>query len=336
MRQLAFCEYCMKENEYKVHKINKTSILNGEEISYLSKEAVCNECSNVIFVSDICDYNLNVLYGEYRKKHNIITIKEIQRVISKYYINEKSLSSLLGCDKETIGRYLDGDIATISHSDILKKVYENPEYYLILLQTNKERISIIDYCKSRQSVKKILGCNAYEERMEAVIKYILIRCEDITPKALQKLLYYVQAFYYLFSGDFIFNEDCEASIDGPSYRSVDERYERLGFCQVNKDILSNSKLRLEDFERNVVESVIKFYGCYSGKILKQMTRNESPWIFTKTKGLKENNSEDENFNKIIERESIIEYFTEIKEKYNIVDLIDIQKYSTDLFNKISM
>lgn len=336
MRQLAFCEYCMKENEYKVHKINKTSILSGEEINYMTKEVVCNSCENDIFVSDICDYNLKALYKEYRKKHNIIPIQEIQRMIIKYCINEKSLALLLGWDKETISRYLDGDMPTDCHSDILKKVHENPEYYLILLQSSKERINIIDYSKSRQAVKNILSINTSEDRMDAVIKYILIRCEDITPKALQNLLYYVQAFYYMFLGNFIFDEDCEAFIDGPAYRSVYERYEILGYEQVNKGILSNNKLKLEDVERNVVESVIKFYGCYSGKILKQMTRNESPWIFTRTKGINENNPEDDNFSKIIESDLIIEYFTEIKEKYNIVNLIDIQKYSIDLFNKISI
>lgn len=336
MRQLVFCEYCMKENEYKVHKINKTSILNGEEINYMTKEVVCNSCGNDIFVSDICDYNLKALYKEYRKKHNIIPIQEIHRIIIKYCINEKSLALLLGWDKETISRYLDGDMPTSSHSDILKKVQENPEYYLILLQSNKERINILDYSKSRQAVKNILSINIPEDRMNAVIKYILIRCEDITSKALQNLLYYVQASYYMFSGDFIFEEDCEAFIDGPVYRSVYEKYETIGYDQVNKEILSNNKLKLEDIERNVVESVIKFYGCYSGKILKQMTRNESPWIFTRTKGINEKNPEDDNFSKIIERDLIQEYFTEIKEKYNIVNLIDIERYSMDLFNKISM
>jgi len=67
MRELAFCEYCMNENEYKVHEVNKTSILKDEEISYMAKEAICNNCGNEIFVSDICDYNLRTSYEGYRK-----------------------------------------------------------------------------------------------------------------------------------------------------------------------------------------------------------------------------------------------------------------------------
>jgi len=336
MRELAFCEYCMNENEYKVYEVNETSNLKDEEISYTAKEAICNNCGNEIFVSDICDYNLKILYEEYRKKHNIIRVIELQRIIIKYSINKEALSLLLEYEKETIGRYLDGDMISNSHSDILKKIYENPNYYSSVLQTNKERIEPIDYNKSRQALKRILNKDITEEKIDSVIKYILIRCEDFTPRTLQKLLYYVQAFYYMFTDNFIFKEDCEASKEGPVYTSVYERYRKFGYEEINKDILANDKLTLEDVERNVVESVIKFYSCYSGKILEQMTRNEAPWMLTRTNIINQNNIKNENPNKTIEKNSIEEYFKGIKEKYNMINLLDIQKYSTDLFDKISM
>ena len=335
MKHLAFCEYCMNENEYDVHKENKISILKDEEISYMAKEAVCNNCGNEIFVSDICDYNLKTLYDEYRKKHNIIKVIELKNITIKYCINAEALSLLLGWRKETISRYLDGDMIANSHYDILKKIYENPAYYSIILQTNKERIEPIDYNRSRQAVKSALSKSITEEKIDAVIKYLLIRCEDFTPLTLQKLLYYVQAFYFVFTDKFIFNEDCEASMRGPLFTNVYERYQQFGYEEINKEILANDKLNLEDVERNVVESVIKFYSCYSGKILEQMTRNESPWILTRTNVINENNK-NEKTNRIIEKNLIAEYFKGIKEKYNMINLLDIQKYSRDLFDNISM
>lgn len=332
MREIAFCEYCMNENEYKIHTVNKTSILNDEEICYMYKEAICNNCSNEIFVSNISDDNLKTLYDEYRISHNIIKVVILKRIIIKYSINEESLSLLLGWRKDTMSRYLEGDMITNAHSDILKKIYENTNYYSIILQTNKERIEPIDYNKSRQVVKAILNKDITEEKVDAVIKYLLIRCEDFTSLALQKLLYYVQAFYYVFTDNFIFEEDCEAFMKGPVYKSVYERYKTFGYEEINKDILANDKLNLEDAERNVVESVIKFYSCYSGKILEQMTQNEAPWLLSRTNHI----NEDGNARKIIEKSLIAEYFKEIKEKYNMINLLDIQKYSTDLFDKISM
>lgn len=332
MKHSAFCEYCMNEIEYKINEVNKTSILMDEEINYIGKEASCTDCRNEIFVSDICDYNLKSLYEEYRNKHNIIKIMELERIMIKYSINKEALSLLLGWKRETISRFLDGDMIISSHSDILKKVYINPNYYSIVLQTNKERINPIDYNKSRQTVKSILNEEATEEIIDSVIKYILIRCEDITPLTIQKLLYYVQGFYYIFMEKFIFAEDCEASIKGPIYASVQDRYEKFGYEVINNDILADENLTLEDVERNVVESVIKFYGCYSGKILEQMTKNEAPWMLVRTKNIKEINMP----NKIIEKNLIKIYFKGLKEKYNMTNLLDVQKYSTDLFNKISM
>ena len=335
MREISFCEYCMNENDYKIHDVNKTIILNDEEISYVSKEAICNDCGNEIFVSNVSDYNLKALYEEYRINHNIIKVFLLKRIIIKYSISEEALSLLLGWKKNTMGRYLDGDMITNSHSDILKKIYENTNYYSIILQTNKERIDPIDYNKSRQVVKAILNKDINditEEKIDAVIKYLLIRCEDFTPLALQKLLYYVQAFYFVFTDKFIFIEDCEASMKGPVYKSVCERYKTFGYEEINKDILANDKLSLEDAERNVVESVIRFYSCYSGKILMQMTHNEAPWLLTRSNHI----NKDKSFSKIIEKDLIAEYFNGIKEKYNMINLLDIQKYSIDLFNKISM
>jgi len=336
MKQVAFCEYCTNKNQYKINEINKTSRLKDEDIDYEAKEAICNSCGNEIFVSDICDYNLTNLYEEFRKKHNIIMITEIKYIMIKYAIDEYTLSLLLGWKKETINRYLEGDIPTTSHSDILRKVYENPNYYSIILQANKEKISPTDYNKSRKSVNDVLNKDITEEKIDAVIQYLLRRGEDITPLALQKLLYYVQAFYHMFTDNFVFKEDCEASMEGPIYMSVYERYKKFGYEEINKDILANDKLELEDIERNIVESVIKFYSCYSGKILKQMIYNEAPWILTRAAMFKENNLENDNINKIIEKSLISEYFKGTKEKYNMINLLDIQKYSIALFNQISM
>lgn len=335
MRQ-SFCEYCMKENEYKVHKVNKISILNNEEINYKAKEAICKKCGNEILVSDICDFNLEKLYEEYKKKHNIVSAKVIQRIINKYRINEYSLSRLLGWNDETVSRYLDGDMIINSHSDMIEKIYENVSYYSMILQNNEGRIEPVDYNKSRQAVEKSLSQESTEEKIDSVIKYILIRGEDFTPYTLHKLLYYVQAFYYVFTNKFLFNEDCEAFTNGPVFRSLCERYEIFGYEETNKDILANNKLKLDNVERNVVESIIKFYGCYSEKILRQMIQNEAPWIFTRINLINKEDFEDNNYDGIIEKNLIAEYFNGIKEKYHMTNLLDIEKYSKDLFNNMSM
>jgi len=336
MKNLAYCEHCMSNKKYKLERNQKISVLNNVEISFEAKEAICVVCSNEIFISDICDYNLKVLYEKYKKRHNIISIMEIKNILTKYSISEEELSLLLGWKSDTLKRYLNGDMPLNDHSNVLKKIYESIDYYSIVLQTNRERLDAISYSKSRKTVRNLLNAEVIEVKMEAVIKYILIRGEDFTELTLQKLLYYVQSFYYMFTNTFIFQEECKAAIDGPIYASICERYKIFGYKEVHRGILNNDKLTLDDLERNIVESVIKFYGCYSGKILKQMTQNEAPWILSRTKNIYQADLEDEDFGIIIDKSLISEYFKGVKEKYNIINLLDIQKYSTDLFNKISM
>lgn len=334
--QKTFCEYCMKENEYKIHKVNKISILNGEEFRYRAREAFCNNCGNIIFDSSVCDYNLNKLHEEYKRKYKIISTRTIHQTLTKYSINEYELSELLGWKNDTISRYLDGDMISNINSDALEKIYSNPSYYSVVLQNNKEKINPVHYNKSRQAVKKLTENNVSEEKIDAVIKYLLIRCDDFAPSTLHKLLYYIQSFYYVFTDNFIFEEDCEAFADGPIYRSVLERYEVFGYKDANLDILANNKLRLDNLERNVIESVIKFFGCYSEKMLRQMSQNEAPWILTRTNVINKNDFEDNDYRAIIDKNLISEYFKGIKEKYEMSNLLDIQKYSLDLFNNISM
>lgn len=331
MRFLGFCENCRDENEYSIREVEKTANLNGEEIIYTYKEAHCKNCGNEIYIQDISNSNLRELYEKYRKSKNIISITDIENIMIKYNISNENLCLLLGFDEGTVSRYLDGDIPTNNHSDILRKIYINPEYYSIILQSNKERINVKDYNKSRQSVRNIIRMDSTEDKIYSIIKYIINREVDFTPFSLQKLLYYVQGFYYIFTNEFIFKEECEAWINGPVYRSVYYRYEKFGIKLVNKEIISKEYKELSDIERNVVESVIKFYGCYSGKVLEKMTNNEAPWVLTRTKIMRS-----ENDSEFIDRKLIIDYFEGIKDKYSINEIVDIGKYSKQVFEKISI
>lgn len=338
MKQHAFCEYCMKEQPYTVNELNKTSSLNEEEISYEGKEACCNECGNEIFVNDVCRENLQSLYCEYRRKHNLIDTDKIQRILKKYNISEESLSLVLGFSKETVSRYIKGDMISSHDSAILKKIYDNSHYYSIMLETNKERIKPYEYCRSRKAVRFMNTSGNVEKKIDGVIKYILSRCDDVTPLMIQKLLYYVQSFYYVFTEHFLFEEDLQAGDRGPEFESVMERYRIYGFDSVNNEIMSNENLNLEDIEKNVAEAVLKFYGCYSGKILDKMVQNESPWILTRKQMLQSSRMEIElspEESRIINKELILAYFMGVKDKYSMISVLDMEKYSRDVFEKIS-
>lgn len=79
-------------------------------------------------------------------------------------------------------------------------------------------------------------------------------------------------------------------------------------------------------EKAVLDSVIKNICCYSGKVLETFTHSESPWI--NTRGDLPNSVAS---NRIIERQMIADYFTKVKERYNMTTPRDIQLYTKDMF-----
>ncbi|EES91584.1 MULTISPECIES: type II toxin-antitoxin system antitoxin SocA domain-containing protein [Clostridium] len=331
---LGFCEKCHDMIEYSIKEVDKNKSIKSKNIKYKGKEAYCNECGEMIFVSDIRDYNLKMLDEAYRNEEKLILVSEIEDILNKYDIGKRPLSLLLGWGEGTLTRYLNGDIPTKQYSDILKRILENPLYMIEMLEQHKDRISERAYNLCKLSIEKIeKDQRAFtienEEKIDSVVKYILYKCVDITPLALQKLLYYCQGFYKVFNGEYLFNNDCEAWVHGPVYKSIYHEYKNYGYNPIEENIEFNHG-ELTEIEREIIDNIIINLGCYSGKILEKITHSEMPWRTTR-KGLDANELSD----RIINKELIGEYFNEIKMKYNMLNISDIRDYSTDIFNKIN-
>ena len=155
----------------------------------------------------------------------------------------------------------------------------------------------------------------------------LFQCEDITPLALQKALYYVQGLYYTFMDTFLFEDDCEAWVHGPVYRDIYNRYSSYRFDPIEGEKDFDVSV-FTDAEKAIIDSVVQYFCCYSGKILECFTHSEIPWL--KTRG---NLSAEAHSNRIISKETIGEYFTAVKHKYNMLVPDDIENYAKVMFGR---
>ena len=325
-----FCEECRNDVEFTVVNESMNGTVKGETYTYLGKVAHCTDCGSEVYVSDVNDYNLRVLYDMYREKHSIISLDSVLKIPEKYAIGKRPISLLLGWGELTFSRYCDGDVPTKQYSDILKKIYADPEYYCKILEENKGNLKTESaYKKSRKAVDKLLNNIISEEsKIDLVIKYLLNQCEDITPLALQKALYYIQGFYYAFNRTFLFSEDCQTWIHGPVYRDIYFRYKDYKFDpikfsnEVDDSIFSSS-------EKAVLESVVKHICCYSGKVLEKFTHFETPWLTARGK-LKSTEPSDN----IITKEEIGKYFDSVKEKYKMINPNDIKAYAETMFKQL--
>lgn len=329
--QSAFCPECRQDVKYSIKENTESAKLKGEVYEFTSHTAYCDKCGEEIYVAALEDANLVALYDAYRKRHGIISLEDIKAIPEKYDIGKRPLSLLLGWGEQTFSRYFDGDMPTKQYSETLKRIYADPAFYLSLLERNKDNLkSNKAYEKSKGATEMLLSVPvaSQQSKIDVVVDYLLSQCQDITNMTLQKALYYVQGFFYAFYHTFLFTEDCEAWVHGPVYRDVYRRYSNYCFDPIDSvDEFDVSSLSGE--EKSLLDSIVRHVCCYSGKTLESFTHTETPWVSART-GL----PVDASSNRIIQKQSIGEYFTSVKEKYQMLTPANIKDYTQNMFSQI--
>ena len=129
-----------------------------------------------------------------------------------------------------------------------------------------------------------------ENKLQATIKYLIdSKVTDITPKKLQKMLYYCYSWHLVLtaeddsedelSSSKLFNADIEAWVHGPVIAEVYEKYKKNKYSEItDSDIDIEVKDFLNDDEIDSIDQVIEAYGHLNGHPLEQLTHSETPWI----------------------------------------------------------
>ncbi|MFV0363524.1 MAG: type II TA system antitoxin MqsA family protein [Suipraeoptans sp.] len=324
-----FCEECRNDVKFTVIDKQTDGTIKGETYTYIGKVAHCSDCNSEIYVAEVNDYNLKALYDKYREKQGIISLDMILKIPEKYAIGKRPLSLVLGWGEQTFSRYCDGDVPTKQYSEILQRIYNEPKYYEQILEKNKGNLKDGSYKKSKKAVELLLDSEKHENtKIDLAIEYLLNQCEDITPLALQKALYYIQGFYFAFYKTFLFPEDCQAWAHGPVYRDVYFRYRDYKFDPIACNEGIDYTVLLSS-EKAIFESVAKNICCYSGKVLEKFTHSEAPWLLARGELL-----EAEPSDRVINKEDIRDYFDSVKKKYNMINPNDIKTYTQTLFQQI--
>lgn len=325
-----FCEICNELVEYKIKKRIREEIINNKIVSFNELYAICKKCNNEVYVEKLYDQNMLEYSEKIKEINGIITIKEIEEILKKYAIGKKPLSLVLGWGETTIIRYLEGNTPEKAYSDILKKVLDDPNTMHEYLEKNKDLITSVAY---KRTLGKIMELKLIEDQSKIYLisKHIIARMEDITPLALQKILYYIQGFSTYFFDRPIFNDNAEAWVHGPVYREIYDRFSYYRYNPISKNEFEsyNEIDSLNDKEINLIDSVINNFGVYSGKTLEKMTHTTIPW----EEGRKELREEEYSSN-IIDIDTMKDYFTNIGKKYKMKSVSDISKYVSSIFKEI--
>jgi len=211
------------------------------------------------------------------------------------------------------------------YSYIIKRALSDPEYMLEKIEQNSEKMGDTAYKKARRAVIELNNSIKHiSKKMRSVISYIFLKSDEVTPLALQKLLYFSQGINMAINNKPLFEDDCKAWVHGPVYSEVYHIFKEFKYNPIDDSryaIFDFAEDKLNKDEKDVLDLVMDTFGLYSGKVLEKITHDESPWNNVRL-GLTPMELSDE----VISKDSLKEYFISLKQKYNLDSKYGIKKY----------
>lgn len=327
-----FCETCGDKTDYTVSYRPSSKTIRGISFTYTEEYANCGICSEPVYVPEIHDANIDRIEAAYRKAAGLISTEEIRSIMEKYDIAANPFSKVLGFGEVTIARYLAGQTPSKPNSDRLLQVSASAAKMEEFLLRTQGAISDVAFRKCRDAIERHKTFNENPSKIEAVAQYLLNQQAEVTPMALQKQLYFSQAFYAALNcGVYMFEDDCQAWAHGPVYPDVYYKYREYGYNPIDSAAerfeMPEAKLSLKELE--ILDQIIKTIGRYSGPILERITHLEDPWISARG-----NLGPTDRSTNVIDKPSISKYFTKVVDEYKIMTPSDIVSYCNAMFMRV--
>ena len=159
---------------------------------------------------------------------DVISVDELNELLSRYAIGKKPLAALLGWGATTVLRYAEGVCPAGEYGAHLRKLYEEPRFYLDVLEKNKDRITQVAYKKSKNAVLSYLTSS----KLWSGAQYVIERAKgDISPMRVVVTLYYAQAFSLGLTDKALFLEECDLSSSGVPYAYCYGQLKQNGVCR---------------------------------------------------------------------------------------------------------
>lgn len=299
-----YCPYCKKEVEYKIEK-RDVKEFRGIEINTYENVAVCKECHQDLYISEIENKNNEKIYEIYREKANIIKPQDIIALRKKYNISQRELTAILGFGKMTINRYERGGVPTKSQSDYIKLLIDNEDKFVEkvkevykngsindntyekIMSTNIEnKISKEDIQKmyrkvinnSLQSKPNIYnGYKTFDlDLVENIISYISSKVNNLSITSLNKYLWFIDILSFNQRGVSITGLTYQKQQYGPTiieqkYKEIsllDDKYTRNDYedeSGTKTIIISNKNFDLSKLKDSEIEIINKIIKLLKNK-----------------------------------------------------------------------
>ncbi len=236
--QNKLCLSCMEEHDVQVVALLEENIFNGKVVQYTAIYEYCENADEYTQTEEMIRINDITFKDAYKKQMNLLASSEIIEIRNIYDVSQKDLAIILGWGQATITRYEKYQVQDTAHDDVLRKIKEDPKWFLKLLERSKEWLSNKAYKKYHNRANSIIKSKKNDFVKELIeIQYIDISEEEQivggTKLDLDKVvevvnlfslevqnLYKVKLMKYLWYADSLNYKRTGKSITGLGYRAL--------------------------------------------------------------------------------------------------------------------
>lgn len=163
------CPCCMENHEINTITVNENNIFKDVFIEYEAQYCYCKLANETYADEDQISLNDISMKNAYRSKVGLLTSTQISDIRSKYDISQADLCILLGWGGKTITRYESHQVQDNAHDTILRKLDNEPEWFLELLKSSKDSFSASAYKKYEKA-----GSILFEKKHDNYLKYAIL------------------------------------------------------------------------------------------------------------------------------------------------------------------
>ena len=192
-KEYRLCPCCMEQHEVQTVKFKDHTIFKGVDVSFENISLYCSLADECFEEDKMISDNDVAVKDAYRKQTGLLTSSDIIALRDKYGITQSDLCLLLGWGGKTISRYEGHQVQDAAHDMVLKKLGEDPEWFIELLDKAKGQIAEDVYKKYMEAALKLFGISYKVYLRKAVLSegisasddgsYVIINADKYIPSA---------------------------------------------------------------------------------------------------------------------------------------------------------
>lgn len=180
----------MEEHDVKTVLVKDTATFKNRLVEYEASYLFCDLADELYMNEQQIQENDLKLKDAYRRSEGLLTSSQISAIRAKYKISQSDLCTLLGWGGKTITRYEGHQVQDKAHDTILKKLAQDPEWFIALLNDAQDNLSPESYKKYLEAASSL-----YEKDQDTYLR-----------KA-------IEASYVKFQGNQMYQGNAELSLD---------------------------------------------------------------------------------------------------------------------------